>query len=121
MLFYWLRQKLTKIHSQWIADKENEKKIQQVEQGVYRDAKTFLNSKFSDDFAISSNLIRVKMNERFPDNYHARLLPGYNPKHDYSTARSEAIDTSSAAIATSLRNGSGVEDAVISGSKSIGL
>lgn len=119
MLFYWLREKISKLLAQKLADKEGIKKGARVEQGEYRDARTYSNGKFNDDYNLACTIIKGYLDDSHPDNYHARLRSGYDPKHDYSTARSEAIDTSSAAIALSLRAGSGIEAAVAAGQRSI--
>nr|WP_137827769.1 hypothetical protein [Methylobacterium sp. L1A1] len=119
MFFHWLRERISKLISQRLTDKEGMKKAECDTRGDYRDARAYSNGKFNDDYNLACTILKQSLDESHPDNFHARLRPGYDPKHNYSTARSEAIDTSSAAIALSLRAGSGIEAAVAAGHSSI--
>ncbi|MFC7661553.1 hypothetical protein [Methylorubrum suomiense] len=119
MIFYWLREKISKFLVQRLEDKEGIRKAERTERGEYHDNRSYSNGKFNDDYTLSCTILKQSLDESHPDNYHARLRPGYDPKYDYSTARSEAIDTSSAAIALSLRAGSGIEAAIAAGQRSI--
>ena len=121
MIFDWIKSKISDVRRQYHADKNNETKAVQLEQGMHRNASYFSNSQFEGDYATACNIIKKRLEQRFPDNYHARLLAGYNPLYDYSVARSAAIDESSTAIARALRAGASIDQAVKLGSQTIGL
>lgn len=121
MIFYWLKAKIEEFRSQSIASKRNQKNISQIEEGAYRDAPTLSNSKFNDEYDLACGILKRKLNEHFPDNYHASSCAGYDPQRNYSFERSEAIDKSSSVISRALRTGAGVNRAVELGLKSIGL
>nr|WP_137831265.1 hypothetical protein [Methylobacterium sp. L1A1] len=121
MIIDWIREKISRVREQYLADERNEEKAMQVERGTYRDASTFTNSKFEGDYTTACAFLRKQLNQRFPDNYHARMRADYNPLHDYSAAHSDAIDESSIAIARSLRAGDGIDQAVRLGALAIGI
>ena len=121
MIFEWIKSKISGMQRQYLEDKRNEEKAIQVERGTYRDASTFTNSKFEGDYATACTILRKQLDNRFPDNYHARMRTDYNPLHDYSAERSNAIDDSSIAIVRSLRAGDGIDQAVRLGALAIGI
>ena len=97
------------------------KQAKLVENGEYVDRSTFVYTDFDKDYDVACMIVRDSINKRFPDNYHARSMPDFDPHFNYSSRKSEAIDISSTAIAAALRKGKGISNAIEAGSTSIGL
>ena len=76
---------------------------------------------FEADYHSATQLLRDRMNKRYPDNYHARLSSGTNAPYDYGEQRAAAVDTASTAIAMALRNGASVQEAANAGAASVGI
>ncbi|MGX9979615.1 hypothetical protein [Methylobacterium fujisawaense] len=76
---------------------------------------------FDADFRAAVMMLKARMGNRFPDNFHARVGSETNSARDYGDERAEAIDTASAAIANALRNGASVKQAAEAGAASLGI
>ena len=76
---------------------------------------------FDADYRAATNLLKIRMGNSFPDNYHARPSAGTNSTRDFGDERAEAIDTASAAIADALRKGATVKQAAEAGAASVGI
>ncbi|TXM72654.1 hypothetical protein FV226_11560 [Methylobacterium sp. WL12] len=76
---------------------------------------------FETDYHVATQILKTRMNKRYPDNYHARLSAGSNQSYDYGEERAGAVDAASTAIAMSLRKGATVEQAAEAGAKSVGI
>ncbi|KST56786.1 hypothetical protein AO398_09395 [Methylobacterium sp. GXS13] len=76
---------------------------------------------FDDDYRAATNILKTRMSNRFPDNYHARMGSEKNNARDFGDERAEAIDTASAVIATALRDGATVKQAADAGAASVGI
>jgi len=64
-------------------------------------------------------MLKLRIDERFPDSYYARLSSDRNSSYDYGQDRALAIDTISTAIAMALRGGASVEQAAAAGAASV--
>lgn len=91
------------------------------EVGAREDRSADKSRNFDADYRAATNLLKTRMGNSFPDNYHARLSSGTNNARDFGDERAEAIDTASAAIATALRNGASVKQAAEAGAASVGI
>ncbi|MGU3284967.1 hypothetical protein [Methylobacterium mesophilicum] len=76
---------------------------------------------FDDDYRAATEILKIRMSNRFPDNYHARMGSEKNSTRDFGDERAEAIDTASAVIATALRKGATVKQAADAGAASVGI
>ncbi|MBP1180969.1 hypothetical protein [Methylobacterium sp. PvR107] len=76
---------------------------------------------FDDDYRAATKILKMRMDARFPDNFHARMGSETNSMRDFGDERAGAIDTASAAIAAALRNGATVKQAADAGAASVGL
>jgi hypothetical protein len=76
---------------------------------------------FEDDYHAATNMLKMRMDRSFPDNYHARLSSGENSPYDHGEDRALAVDTTSTAIAMALRNGATVRQAAEAGATSVGI
>lgn len=76
---------------------------------------------FEADYRLATQILKGRMNKRYPDNYHARLSSSSNQAYDYGEERAGAVDAASTAIAMALRNGATVEQAAEAGAKSVGI
>jgi hypothetical protein len=76
---------------------------------------------FTADYNAAVQIIKPKVDVRFPDNYQANFKRNRDTVTDYSGDRAEAIDTSSAAIAAALRTGATVRQAAEAGATSVGI
>lgn len=76
---------------------------------------------FDEDYRSATYMLRLRMDKRFPDNYHARLSSGENSTYDHGQDRALAIDVASTAIAVALRNGATVRQAAEAGAASVGI
>src|SRR6476620_9673664 len=75
------------------------------EAGVYVGETETKARNFEDDYHAATNMLKMRMDRSFPDNYHARLSSGENSPYDYGEDRALAVDTTSTAIAMALRDG----------------
>ncbi|WP_267355242.1 MULTISPECIES: hypothetical protein [unclassified Methylobacterium] len=91
------------------------------ELGADEDRSVDKNRNFDADYRAATNMLRVRMGNSFPDNYHARPSTGTNSTRDFGDERAEAIDTASAAIAAALRKGATVKQAAEAGAASVGI
>jgi hypothetical protein len=76
---------------------------------------------FDDDYRDATGMLKLRMNDRFPDNYRARLGTNRSGTYEHGEDRAAAIDTMSAAIATALRKGATVPQAAAAGAASVGV
>ena len=76
---------------------------------------------FTGDYRTATDMLRDRINKRFPDNFHARVGPKANSMRDFGNERAGAIDISSAAIAAALRNGASAKQAADAGAASVGI
>ncbi|MGH1588008.1 hypothetical protein ACRBEV_06210 [Methylobacterium phyllosphaerae] len=76
---------------------------------------------FDDDYRAATNILKMRLSNRFPDNYYARVGSDMNSTRDFGDERAEAIDTASAAIAEALRRGATVKQAADAGAASVGV
>jgi hypothetical protein len=91
------------------------------EEGVYAGETAVRARNFEDDYHAATNILKMRMNKSFPDNYHARLNSGENSPYDHGEDRALAVDTTSTAIAMSLRSGASVSQAAEAGAASVGI
>jgi hypothetical protein len=91
------------------------------EEGVYVGETAERARNFENDYYAATNMLKLRMNKIFPDNYHARLNSGENSPYDHGEDRAHAIDTTSTAIAMSLRSGATVSQAAEAGAASVGI
>lgn len=76
---------------------------------------------FEEDYKAAAVLLKRRLNESYPDNFHARLGNRSNDARDHGSERAQAVDTASAAIALALRNGATVWEAAEAGAASVGI
>ncbi|MCJ2057094.1 hypothetical protein MKL09_11065 [Methylobacterium sp. J-048] len=76
---------------------------------------------FSGDYRIATDMLRDRINRRFPDNFHARVGSNANSMHDFGDERAGAIDMSSSVIAAALRDGATARQAADAGAASVGI
>ena len=76
---------------------------------------------FDGDYRSATQMLKERIANRFPDNYHARVGAEANSTRDFGDERAGAIDTASATIAEALRNGATVKQAANAGAASVGL
>ncbi|MCJ2137285.1 hypothetical protein MKK69_25110 [Methylobacterium sp. J-026] len=91
------------------------------EVGAHEDRAADKSRNFDADYRAATNMLKTRMGNSFPDNYHARPSPGANSMRDFGDERAEAIDTASAAIAAALRKGATVKQAAEAGAASVGI
>lgn len=94
-------------------------RVREVGEGENRSADRSRN--FDTDYRAAVTILKNRMGNSFPDNYHARLSGGTNSTRDFGDERAEAIDTASAAIAAALRKGATVKQAAEAGAASVGI
>ncbi|SFM97939.1 hypothetical protein [Methylobacterium pseudosasicola] len=76
---------------------------------------------FTGDYRTATDMLRDRINKRFPDNFHARVGSNANSMRDFGDERAGAIDMSSAAIAAALRDGASAKQAADAGAASVGI
>lgn len=76
---------------------------------------------FTGDYRTATDMLRERINRRFPDNFYARVGTNANTTRDFGDERAGAIDTSSAAIAAALRSGATAKQAADAGAASVGI
>jgi len=76
---------------------------------------------FDDDYNAATNMLKRKMDLKFPDNYSGRSNSEAGKGYRHGEDRASAIDTMSAAIAAALRNGATVKQAAEAGAASVGI
>ncbi|MCJ2115724.1 hypothetical protein MKK65_03800 [Methylobacterium sp. J-001] len=76
---------------------------------------------FSGDYRTATDMLRDRINRRFPDNFHARVGSNANSMQDFGDERAGAIDMSSSAIAAALRDGATARQAADAGAASVGI
>ena len=91
------------------------------EVGAGEDTPANKSRNFDADYRAAVMILKDRMGNSFPDNYHARLNVGTNSTRDFGDERAEAIDTASAAIAAALRKGATVKQAAEAGAASVGI
>lgn len=76
---------------------------------------------FDNDYREATELLKARMDRRFPDNYRARLGTDGLGIYDHSRDRAAAVDTMSTAIAKALREGATVRQAAEAGAAGVGV
>lgn len=76
---------------------------------------------FTGDYRTATDMLRERINRRFPDNFYARVGSNANTTRDFGDERAGAIDMSSAAISAALRNGATARQAADAGAASVGI
>ena len=76
---------------------------------------------FDDDYREATELLKARMDRRFPDNYRARLGTDGLGIYDHGRDRAAAVDTMSTAIAKALREGATVRQAAEAGAIGVGV
>jgi hypothetical protein len=116
-----LKAKLRWLLSGTRAEQASRKQANDAESGNSSDRSPYPGRNFERDYNAASALLKERMNENYPDNYHARLSSKGNNAYDHGEERAYAVDTASAAIALALRNGATVREAADAGAASIGI
>ncbi|MDQ0445608.1 hypothetical protein [Methylobacterium aerolatum] len=117
----WLIAKISLLLFASKAEQKRDKIIRQKESGVYVDAASEKIRNFDEDYRSATHMLKLRMNKKFPDNYHARLSSGEKSPYDYGEDRALAVDAASIAIAMALRNGASVRQAAEAGAASVGI
>ncbi|MCJ2087132.1 hypothetical protein MKK88_14220 [Methylobacterium sp. E-005] len=91
------------------------------EVGAHEERAADKSRNFDADYRAATNMLKTRMGNSFPDNYHARPSAGTNSTRDFGDERAEAIDIASAAIAAALRRGATVKQAAEAGAASVGI
>jgi hypothetical protein len=76
---------------------------------------------FEEDYNSATKMLRLRMDNSFPDNYYARLSSRTVTTYGHGEDRALAVDTMSTAIAMSLRDGATVQQAADAGAASVGI
>jgi hypothetical protein len=76
---------------------------------------------FDNDYRQATELLKTRMDRRFPDNYRAKLGTDGSGTYDHGQDRAAAVDTMSSGIATALRNGATVRQAAEAGAAGAGI
>jgi hypothetical protein len=76
---------------------------------------------FDDDYRQATELLKTRMDRRFPDNYRAKLGTDGSGTYDHGQDRAAAVDTMSSEIATAPRNGATVRQAAEAGAAGAGI
>jgi hypothetical protein len=76
---------------------------------------------FDDDYREATELLKTRMDRRFPDNYRAKLGTEGSGTYDHGQDRAAAVDTMSSEIATALRDGATVRQAAEAGAAGAGI
>lgn len=98
---------------------EKQEKTIDQEEGSFDGRALRKGQSFDADYHAATQIVKLRMNNRYPDNYYARASSGAD--QDYSHGEERAVDAASAAIALALRNGATVKEAADAGAASIGL
>lgn len=91
------------------------------EAGAYRGQTATRSRNFDDDYRAATKILKMRMDARFPDNFHARMGTETNSMRDFGDERAGAIDTASSTIAEALRRGATVKQAAEAGAASVGI
>lgn len=89
------------------------------EAGTFEGGYSTKSRQFESDYNAATRMLKLRIDERFPDSYYARLSSDRNSSYDYGQDRALAIDTISTAIAMALRGGASVEQAAAAGAASV--
>lgn len=117
----WLLAKISLLLFASKAEQRMDKIIRQKESGDYADKASENIRNFDEDYRSATYMLKLRMNNKFPDNYHARLSSGENSPYDHGEDRALAVDAASIAIAMALRNGASVRQAAEAGAASVGI
>ncbi|MCJ2088074.1 hypothetical protein MKK88_19105 [Methylobacterium sp. E-005] len=102
-------------------EQRNTSMAKEKEAGLYVGETSAKATNFEDDYHAATNMLKLRMDKNFPDNYHARLSSGENSPYDHGEDRALAVDTTSTAIAMALRSGATVRQAAEAGAVSVGI
>lgn len=89
--------------------------------GAYEGQTAQRSRNFDDDYRAATEILKMRMDAHFPDNFHARMGSEANSMRDFGDERAGAIDTASSTIAAALRRGSTVKQAAEAGAASVGI
>ena len=117
----WLISKIVQFFSGGDDQRRSRSMTKEKEERVFKDETAGQPRNFDADYRAATKLLKTRMDQHFPDNYHARLSAGSNSTHDHGEDRATAVDTASTAIAMALRKGATVRQAAEAGAASIGI
>ncbi|WP_267427038.1 hypothetical protein [Methylobacterium sp. GC_Met_2] len=117
----WLLSKIVQFFSVGGDRRRSRSMAEKGEAGVYKVETGGRSRNFDADYRAATELLKMRMDQHFPDNYHARLSGGTNGTHDHGEDRAAAVDTASTAISTALRKGATVQQAAEAGAASVGI
>jgi len=117
----WLLSKIVQFFSGGGDQRKSRSMAGEKDAGLHKGETAGRARNFDADYRAATKLLKARMDQHFPDNYHARLSSGSKSTRDHGEDRAAAVDTASAAIATALRKGSTVRQAADAGAASIGI
>ncbi|MCJ2071410.1 hypothetical protein MKK75_21865 [Methylobacterium sp. J-030] len=117
----WLVSKIIHFFLGRGAERGSSSLAKESETGAYGTQTLNKAGNFDADYRDASLMLKMRMGNRFPDNFHARVGSESKSVRDYGDERAGAIDTASATIAAALRNGATVRQAVEAGAASVGV
>lgn len=117
----WLSVKLMQFFSTRRRDQQIKVMRDQKEIGSFRGKDAHLRSDFESDYNCATGMLKMRMNNKYPDSFHAKLGSSNNNAYDYGVARAEAVDRVSTAVAMALRGGATVRQAAEAGAASVGI
>lgn len=112
-----LKQLLSKSRS----DRHQREMIVDEENGTSQTDEIYHRRDFDKDYYAASAMLKQRMKNVYPDNFHVRLGNTNNLSYDYGEKRTQAVDTASTAIANALREGATVQEAAEAGAVSVGI
>ena len=117
----WLISRIAQFFFGGGAERRSASMAKKKEAGVYVGETATKARNFEEDYRAATNMLKIRMDKSFPDNYHARLSSGTNSPYDHGEDRALAVDTTSTAIAMALRSGATVRQASEAGAASVGI
>ena len=117
----WLLSKIVRFFSGERDQRKSRSMAKAKEAGIYEGETAERAGNFEADYRAATKLLKTRMDQHFPDNYHARLSAGSNSTYDHGEDRAAAVDTASTAIAMALREGATVRQAAEAGAASVGI
>jgi hypothetical protein len=95
--------------------------IAKKEAGAFHGPSSGTARNFEDNYIAAANMLRERMDQKYPNGHYARLRSNENSPYDHGEDRAHAVDTMSTAIAMALRNGASVRQAADAGAASVGI
>lgn len=120
-VFRWLLANISELVFGSRTKQRNDTVIRQKEAGNYIGTTSDKPRNFDEDYRSATYMLKMRMDKKFPDNYHARLSSRENSPYDHGQDRALAVDAVSIAIAMALRNGATVRQAAEAGAASVGI